>query len=74
MVFTHDLILVRYWQYRKRNTKRHSGKNSRCFPDKLSKIVLAALKQFQTELETGALVTVNEAQAKARILPIKRNS
>ena len=43
-------------------------------PDKLGKIVLAALKQLQTELETGALVTVNEAQAKARILPIKRNS
>ena len=43
------------------------------FPDKLGKIVLAALKQFQPELETGALVTVNEAQAKARILPIKRN-
>jgi predicted nuclease of predicted toxin-antitoxin system len=42
-------------------------------PDKLSRIVLNALKQFESELEIGALVTVNEAQAKARILPIKRN-
>ncbi|MGD1922541.1 MAG: hypothetical protein ACFCAD_28790 [Pleurocapsa sp.] len=40
----------------------------------MSEIVLSALKQFGTELETGALVTVNETQAKARILPIKRNS
>jgi predicted nuclease of predicted toxin-antitoxin system len=44
------------------------------FPDKLGKTVLDALKQFQSEIEMGALVTINEAQAKARILPIKRNS
>ena len=43
------------------------------FPDKLSKLVLNALKQFELELTTGALVTINEAKAKATILPIKRD-
>ena len=39
----------------------------------MSKIVLSALEQFKSELETVALMTVNEAKAKVRILPIKRN-
>ena len=43
-------------------------------PSKLGNLVLNALQQFQSELETGALVTINEAKAKARILPIKRDS
>ena len=43
-------------------------------PDSLKHIVLNALQQFQQELETGALVTVDEARAKARMLPINRKS
>ena len=43
-------------------------------PENLSEMVLNALKQFKSELEAGALITVNEEKAKARILPIKRGS
>ena len=43
-------------------------------PSQLGNLVLNALRQFQSELATGSLVTINETQAKARILPIKRDS
>ncbi|ARV60475.1 hypothetical protein BZZ01_19175 [Nostocales cyanobacterium HT-58-2] len=39
-------------------------------PAKLGNLVVNALRQFQKELETDALVTVDQAKAKARILPI----
>ncbi|WP_017317069.1 DUF5615 family PIN-like protein [Mastigocladopsis repens] len=39
-------------------------------PAKLGDLVINALRQFHQELEMGALVTVDEAKAKARILPI----
>lgn len=39
-------------------------------PDQISKLVIAALRQFETQLEVGALVTIDESQARARILPI----
>lgn len=75
MVFTHDLDFGTLLAISEADTPSViQVRTQDVFPDKLGKIVLAALKQFQPELETGALVTVNEAQAKARILPIKRNS
>ena len=75
MVFTHDLDFGTLLAISEADTPSViQVRTQDVFPDKLGKIVLAALKQFQSELEAGALVTVNEAQAKARILPIKRNS
>ena len=75
MVFTHDLDFGTLLAISKADTPSViQVRTQDVLPSKLGKIVLDALKQFQTELETGALVTVNEAQAKARILPIKRNS
>jgi predicted nuclease of predicted toxin-antitoxin system len=41
-------------------------------PSKISNLIINALRQFQTELETGALITVDESRTKARILPINR--
>ena len=74
-VFTHDLDFGTLLAISEADTPSViQVRTQDVFPDKLGKIVLAALLQFQSELETGALVTVNEAQAKARILPIKRNS
>ncbi len=43
-------------------------------PANLANLVINALLQFQEALEMGALVTVDEAKAKARILPINRNN
>jgi predicted nuclease of predicted toxin-antitoxin system len=75
MVFTHDLDFGTLLAISKADTPSViQVRTQDVFPDKLGKIVLDALIQFQSELEAGALVTVHEAQAKARILPIKRNS
>ena len=40
-------------------------------PKTLSGIVLSSLKQFEERLNEGALVSVNEKQARARLLPLK---
>jgi hypothetical protein len=34
-------------------------------------LVVAALRQFQPELEKGALIVLDEARARARVLPLK---
>ncbi len=75
IVFTHDLDFGTLLALSEADTPSViQVRTQDVFPSKLSKIVLNTLKQFQSELEMGALVTVNEAQAKARILPIKRGS
>ncbi|MHB1156783.1 MAG: DUF5615 family PIN-like protein [Phycisphaerales bacterium] len=39
-------------------------------PDRLEKVVVAALKQHEADLVNGALVVVDESKNRARILPI----
>jgi predicted nuclease of predicted toxin-antitoxin system len=39
-------------------------------PVAIGKLVVSALRQFQTELERGALIILDEARARARILPL----
>jgi predicted nuclease of predicted toxin-antitoxin system len=41
------------------------------FPDHLGKFLLSALKQHEDLLEKGALVVVDEGEARARILPLR---
>lgn len=41
-------------------------------PTAIGRLVVGALRQFQTELEQGALIVLDEAQVRARILPLKR--
>ena len=41
-------------------------------PTSIKDLVINSLHQFHTELEEGALITIDEARSKARILPIKR--
>jgi len=40
-------------------------------PAAIGKLVVSALHQFQPELEKGALIILDEARARARILPLK---
>jgi predicted nuclease of predicted toxin-antitoxin system len=40
-------------------------------PAAISRLVIKVLHQFQSELEAGALVVVDEARARVRILPLK---
>ncbi|MXX26084.1 MAG: hypothetical protein F4Z82_11665 [Caldilineaceae bacterium SB0668_bin_21] len=39
-------------------------------PDRLGDVILAALRQNDTELASGALVVVEEGRSRVRILPI----
>ncbi|MBX3436225.1 MAG: DUF5615 family PIN-like protein [Planctomycetaceae bacterium] len=39
-------------------------------PDRMGNLVVAALAQHETELESGALIVVEEAKNRVRILPI----
>lgn len=41
-------------------------------PDRLAPRLMAVLRQFETELTEGALITIDERRSKARILPIRR--
>ncbi len=41
-------------------------------PTSIENLVISALRQFESQLELGALVTVDQAQSRARILPIIR--
>lgn len=41
-------------------------------PSATGPLVVAALRQFRKQLESGALIVVDENKARARILPIRR--
>ncbi|HTX21234.1 MAG TPA: DUF5615 family PIN-like protein [Candidatus Aquilonibacter sp.] len=40
-------------------------------PAAIERLAVNALRQFQTELEKGALIVLDEASVRARILPLK---
>ena len=71
VVFTHDL------DFGTALALTHTGKPSvvqvrarRVLPEHMRAMVLAALKQFEQELTMGALVVVEPAKSRARILPL----
>ncbi|MEH1978941.1 DUF5615 family PIN-like protein [Nostoc sp.] len=41
-------------------------------PSSIEQIVISSLNQFESSLLTGALVTVDQAKSRVRILPIRR--
>ncbi len=43
-------------------------------PVAIGKLVADALRQFQPDLEKGALIVLDEARARARVLPLKNES
>ena len=42
------------------------------FPDDLEMMLVEVLRQFESELNSGALIVVNKERAKVRILPLQR--
>jgi predicted nuclease of predicted toxin-antitoxin system len=40
-------------------------------PSAIGKLVVNALRQFQSDLEKGALIVLDEANVRARVLPLK---
>jgi predicted nuclease of predicted toxin-antitoxin system len=70
-VFTHDL------DFGTTLALTHAGKPSviqvraqRVLPEHIGHTVLAALKQYEQELSVGALVVVEPAKSRVRVLPI----
>jgi predicted nuclease of predicted toxin-antitoxin system len=43
-------------------------------PKSMENLVISALNQFESLLESGALVTIDQAQSRVRILPIRQKS
>ncbi|WP_238360544.1 DUF5615 family PIN-like protein [Iningainema tapete] len=41
-------------------------------PASIENLVMEAIRRFESELELGALITIDEAQSRVRILPIRR--
>jgi predicted nuclease of predicted toxin-antitoxin system len=42
-------------------------------PEHLSGIVIAALRTYESSIESGALIVLDEAKARVRILPLARH-
>ncbi|MCE5266934.1 MAG: DUF5615 family PIN-like protein [Planctomycetaceae bacterium] len=71
VVFTHDL------DFGTTLALTHAGRPSviqvrsqRVLPEQMGSAVLAALKQFEQDLATGALVVVEPAKSRVRVLPL----
>ena len=70
-VFTHDLDFGTMLAH------SHAGKPSviqvrtqRVLPEHIGPVVLAALKQYEREIASGALVVVEPAKSRVRVLPL----
>ena len=73
VVFTHDLdfgTMLALTQANGPSVIQVRGQN--ILPDHLGPIVVAALNQYESELQSGALVVVDEAKSRVRILPITK--
>lgn len=71
VVFTHDLdfgTMLALTHASGPSVIQVRGQN--VLPDHMAPIVLAALKQHETDLAAGALVVVDESKSRARVLPI----
>ena len=72
VVFTHDLdfgtMLV---LTQAEGPSVIQGRTQDVTPSAIGKLVINALHQFESELEKGALIVLDEANIRARILPLK---
>ena len=71
VVFTHDLdfgTMLALTHASGPSILQVRGQN--VLPDHMASIVVAALKQHETDLHDGALVVVDESRKRVRILPI----
>ncbi len=71
IVFTHDLdfgALLASQQSRSPSILQLRGQETS--PGRMGEVVVLAIRQFREELELGALITIDAAKARARILPL----
>ncbi|MFO5528070.1 MAG: DUF5615 family PIN-like protein [Cuspidothrix sp.] len=72
IVFTHDLDFGSLLAATGANTPSViQVRTQDILPSSIENIVISALNQFEFSLLSGALVTVDKAQSRVRILPIK---
>ena len=71
VVFTHDLdfgTMLALTHASGPSVVQVRGQN--VLPDHMAQVVVAALKQHETDLVAGALVVIDESRCRVRILPI----
>lgn len=71
IVFTHDLdfgTMLAMTHDAGPSVLQVRGQNA--LPDHMGNLVITAIRQHETDLESGALVVVDEARSRVRILPI----
>lgn len=72
VIFTHDLDFGKLLAATQVQTPSVIQIRSQdILPDAMGHLLTSALHQFATELETGALITIDETRTRARILPIR---
>ena len=72
IVFTHDLDFGTILAATNANAPSViQVRTQDTFSDQLSIMVIDALKQFESQLITGALITIDKKRSKVRILPIR---
>ena len=71
VVFTHDLdfsTTLALTHASGPSVLQIRGEN--VLPDHMGPVVIAALRQYETELATGAIVVVEEKRSRVRVLPL----
>lgn len=74
IVFTNDLdfgILLAATQARSPSVIQVRTQD--VLPVAIAEVVISTLRQFQTQLEAGALITVDKLRSRVRILPITKS-
>jgi predicted nuclease of predicted toxin-antitoxin system len=73
IIFTHDLDFGTILAVTQADSPSvFQVRTQNILPERLGPTVLAVLQQFRHLLDEGALITVDEASARARILPLNR--
>lgn len=73
VVFTHDLDFAAILAFtRAQGPSVIQVRAHDVLPSHLEQVVVTAIRDHQTELEKGAIVTVDESRGKVRMLPIGR--
>jgi predicted nuclease of predicted toxin-antitoxin system len=69
-----SLLMIYSLQYKKCKTKRIQLRAKDITPEAVGRVIVAALRQFEKELEGGALLTVDANRTRVRILPLPFSS
>lgn len=73
LVFTHDLDFGALLAATNADTPSViQVRTQDILPASIENLVIGAIRRFESELESGALITIDEAQSRVRILPIRR--